>query len=93
MLSEICTMIKNEFNVRVSTIEHLMAAHSGIDNAVVEINNQEVPTDGSSKEFVAKLSDSGFQTQKKKRKFIKILKKISLNKTIKPLKLNQIILV
>ena len=86
--AKLCTMIKNEFNVRVSTIEHLMAAFYivGIDNAVVEINNQEVPImDGSSKEFVAKLSDSGFQTQKKKRKFIKILKKISLNEDNKTL--------
>ncbi len=50
-----CTTITNENKVSVSTIEHLMGAFYGlgIDNAIVEIDNQEVPIlDGSAKIFV-----------------------------------------
>ena len=50
-----CTTITNEFGVKVSTIEHLMAAlyGLGIDNALIEINSQEVPImDGSAKIFI-----------------------------------------
>ena len=50
-----CTTISNEFGVSVSTIEHLMGAFygMGIDNALIEIDNQEVPIlDGSAKIFV-----------------------------------------
>ena len=39
------TTISNDFGVRVSTIEHLMGAlfGFGIDNALIEIDNEEVP--------------------------------------------------
>ena len=39
------TTIENEFGVKVSTIEHLMCAlfGLGIDNALIEIDNEEVP--------------------------------------------------
>jgi len=46
----LCTTVSNEFGVKVSTIEHLMAALFGrsIDNALIEIDNEEVPIlDGS----------------------------------------------
>ena len=48
------TTISNEFGIKVSTIEHLMGAllGLGIDNVIVEINNEEVPIlDGSAKKF------------------------------------------
>ena len=51
----LCTTVSNEFGVKVSTIEHLMAAFlgTGVDNAIVEIDSQEVPIlDGSAKDFV-----------------------------------------
>ena len=51
------TTIENEFGVKVSTIEHLMGAlfGLGIDNALIEIDNEEVPIlDGSAKEFILK---------------------------------------
>ena len=54
------TTIENEFGVKVSTIEHLMGAlfGLGIDNALIEINNEEVPIlDGSAKEFIKKTSE------------------------------------
>lgn len=51
-----------EKGVRVSTIEHLMAALSslGIDNVLIEINGPEVPImDGSAKEYFSILKESG----------------------------------
>ena len=56
MLSDttLCTTISNEYGVKVSTIEHLMGAFYGIgiDNAIIEIDSQEVPImDGSAKNF------------------------------------------
>ncbi len=58
----LCTTISNEHGVKVSTIEHLMAAFLGlgIDNAVVEIDAQEVPIlDGSAKDFVKIIKSIG----------------------------------
>ena len=74
-----CTTISNEYGVSVSTIEHLMAAlyGMGIDNAMIEINNQEVPIlDGSAKDFVEAISKSGIQSSDAPIKVIKIIKKI-----------------
>ena len=56
------TTIENEFGAKVSTIEHLMGAlfGLGIDNALIEIDNEEVPIlDGSAKEFIEKIIGSG----------------------------------
>ena len=72
------TVIKNK-KAEVHTIEHLLAALSGlsIDNIFVEMDNVEVPgLDGSAKEFVAVLKDAGFQEQDKPRNFIEIEKPI-----------------
>ena len=74
-----CTTISNEYGVTVSTIEHLMAAlyGTGIDNAIVEINNQEVPIlDGSAKLFVESILESGIENSDSPIKIIKIEKKI-----------------
>ena len=52
------TTISNDFGVKVSTIEHLMGAlfSVGIDNALIEIDNEEVTIlEGSAKEFVEKI--------------------------------------
>ena len=73
------TTISNEFGVRVSTIEHLMGAlfGLGIDNAVIEIDNEEVPIlDGSAKEFIEKLILSGLDVSNSPIKIIKINKKV-----------------
>src|SRR5210317_41763 len=73
------TTIENEFGVKVSTIEHLMGAlfGLGIDNALIEIDNEEVPIlDGSAKLYVEKIILSGFKTSEVPIKIIKILKKI-----------------
>ena len=73
------TTISNEFGVKVSTIEHLMGAllGRGIDNATIEIDNEEIPIlDGSAKEFIDKLINTGMQVSEAPIKIIKINKKI-----------------
>ena len=83
-----CTTISNETGTSVSTIEHLMAAlyGLGIDNALIEIDNQEVPIlDGSAKIFVEAISKSGIKNSDAPIKIIKIEKKVEFidgNKTI-----------
>ena len=83
-----CTTISNESGVSVSTIEHLMGAlyGLGIDNALIEIDNQEVPIlDGSAKLFVEAISEAGIKNSQAPIKIIKIKKKIEFvdgNKTI-----------
>ena len=83
-----CTTISNETGVSVSTIEHLMGAlyGLGIDNALIEIDNQEVPIlDGSAKLFVEAISEVGIKNSNAPIKIIKIEKKIEFsvdNKTI-----------
>ena len=72
------TTISNSFGVKVSTIEHLMGAlfGLGIDNVIVEIDNEEVPIlDGSAKEFIEKILSTGFKISNKPIKIIKINKK------------------
>ena len=76
------TTITNEFGVKVSTIEHLMGAlfGLGIDNALIEINNEEVPIlDGSAKQFIEKIIPAGFEVSDAPIKIIKINKKIEFN--------------
>ncbi|MDC0126526.1 UDP-3-O-acyl-N-acetylglucosamine deacetylase [Candidatus Pelagibacter sp.] len=74
-----CTTISNETGASVSTIEHLMGAlyGLGIDNVLVEIDNQEVPIlDGSAKIFVEAISEIGIKNSDAPIKIIKIEKKI-----------------
>ena len=73
------TTISNEFGVKVSTIEHLMGAlfGLGIDNAIIEIDNEEVPIlDGSAKIFVKKIFESGIKSSQTPIKIIEIRKKV-----------------
>ena len=73
------TTIENEFGVKVSTIEHLMGAlfGLGIDNALIEIDNEEVPIlDGSAKEFIENIIASGIKVSDSPIKIIKINKNI-----------------
>ena len=73
------TTVSNEYGVKVSTIEHLMGAlfGLGVDNALIEIDSEEVPIlDGSAKEFIQKISISGLKKSEAPIKIIKINKKI-----------------
>ena len=73
------TTISNEHGLKVSTIEHLMGAlfGLGIDNATIEIDNEEVPIlDGSAISFVEKILKIGIKSSEVPIKIIKIKKKI-----------------
>jgi len=74
------TTVENEFGAKVSTIEHLMGAlfGLGVDNALIEIDNEEVPIlDGSAKEFIEKITSSGLKSSEEPIKIIKINKDIN----------------
>ena len=74
------TTIENEFGAKVSTIEHLMCAlfGLGIDNALIEIDNEEVPIlDGSAKIFIEKIIRAGVKISDSPIKIIKINKEVS----------------
>ena len=76
-----CTTVSNEYGVKVSTIEHLMAALfiKGIDNAIIEINGDEVPIlDGSSIEFIKKIEKAGIKETNAPIKIIKINKLVEI---------------
>ena len=80
------TTISNNYGVKVSTIEHLMGAlfGMGIDNALVEINNEEVPIlDGSAKFFISKILSVGLELSNKPIKIIKINKKVEFKNSEK----------
>ena len=77
----LCTTISNEYGVKVSTIEHLMGAFYGlgVDNAIVELDAQEVPiVDGSAKIFVEEIKKVGFSFNETPIKIIKIENHIEL---------------
>ena len=79
--TKMCTIISNRSGIKVSTIEHLMAAIASyqINNLTIEINESEVPIlDGSSKQFCNKIEKAGVVNQSENQKFIKILNNIKL---------------
>ena len=79
--ARLCTTLENNFGVKVSTVEHLLAAFYiiGIDNALIEIDKEEVPImDGSSKDFINTFKKIDLVEQTKKRKYLKITNKIEL---------------
>ena len=75
-----CTTISNENGASISTVEHLMGAlyGLGIDNAFIEVDNDEVPIlDGSAKLFVEAISKTGIRISNAPIKVIKINNKIT----------------
>ena len=76
------TTISNSYGLKISTIEHLMSALSGlhIDNLNIYINAHEVPImDGSSRPFVEMIEKVGIKKQSKKRKMLNIKKSIEVS--------------
>src|SRR5690554_4885642 len=73
--TRMCTCLINDDNVRVSTVEHLLAAVAamGIDNLIIEVNSHEIPImDGSSHPFIYLLQSAGIAEQGAAKKFIRI---------------------
>ena len=88
----LCTTVSNQFGIKVSTIEHLMAAFFGlgVDNAIVELDGQEVPIlDGSAKDFVKILKQTGLKTSDVPIKLIKINKHVEIAEGNKYISLNK----
>ena len=75
-----CTTISNDYGVKISTIEHLMGAFygTGIDNALVEVDGDELPIlDGSAQQYVDAIDKSGLEISNLPIKVIKIEKEIN----------------
>ena len=88
----LCTTISNDYGVKVSTIEHLMGAFygMGIDNAIVEMNSQEVPImDGSAKQFVELIAEAGIKTSEVPIKIIKVEQQIQIKEGEKNISINK----
>lgn len=71
--TRLCTVLENPQGVRISTVEHLMAAlwGCGIDNALIEIDGNEVPVmDGSSEPFMFLIDCAGIVKQAAQRSYI-----------------------
>ena len=91
-----CTTISNEFGIKVSTIEHLMGAlyGLGVDNLLVEVDNQELPIlDGSAKIFIDEINSVGLKTSNMPIKIIKINNRVTIEDgskkiTIEPSKIS-----
>lgn len=78
--TRLCTVLSNAHGIRVSTVEHIMAALAGshIDNADILIDGEEIPImDGSAAEFSAMLADAGREEQAgTPRRFIRVLRPV-----------------
>ncbi len=82
------TLVKGD--VRISTVEHLMSAMSGlgIDNAFVDLSAPEVPImDGSAGPFVFLIQSAGIEEQSAPKKYIRIIKELSLTQDDKKVSL------
>lgn len=77
----LCTALVNDDGVRISTVEHLNAALSGmgIDNVVIEVDAPEIPImDGSASPFVYLLQSAGIEELNTAKKFIRIKKPVRI---------------
>jgi len=80
--TRLCTVLANKHGVKISTVEHLMAALSsfGITNALIEIDAEEMPImDGSSLPFVQQIEQVGVIEQNSYCKIIEIIKNVEYN--------------
>jgi UDP-3-O-[3-hydroxymyristoyl] N-acetylglucosamine deacetylase len=67
--------------VLISTTEHLLSAFigMGLDNAIVELDNLELPIlDGSAQPFVDMILGAGLRQQRRKRSYLKILQQVEV---------------
>jgi UDP-3-O-[3-hydroxymyristoyl] N-acetylglucosamine deacetylase len=84
--TELGTNMSNEDGVSVATVEHFLAACSGlgVDNVIAELDGPELPIlDGSSKPFVELLMQAGLKEQGAPRRVLKILKPVEIRQGAK----------
>jgi len=85
----LATVIEKD-GARVSTVEHLMAAFSGlgIDNAFVDLSGEEVPImDGSAGTFVFLLQSAGIEEQAAAKRYVRILEPVEVEQGDKKVRL------
>ena len=78
-MTQLCTVIGDPSAGAVSTIEHLMAALSGlgVDNALIEVDGPEAPImDGSAAAFVEAIDGVGVVELSASRRYIRVLKPV-----------------
>ena len=79
--TQMCTVLRNAAGVRVSTVEHLMAALAGcgVDNVLVDVDGEELPImDGSAQEFVEIISRAGIKNLTAPRRILHIDREVSV---------------
>ena len=79
--TNLCTVLSNNFDCMVSTVEHVLSALHAleIDNVYIDIDSNEIPVyDGSSQSFVEMFESVGYQSQEGFKKYIKILKTVEV---------------
>ena len=79
--SQLCTLIRNEDGVELSTIEHIMAALAGcgVTNVLISVDGPEVPIlDGSAAPFVDGILAAGLVRQEGPTRALKILKTVEV---------------
>jgi len=67
--------------VLISTTEHLLSAFigTGIDNAVVELDNLELPIlDGSARPFIEMINKAGIRRQRRPRTYLRMLRELEM---------------
>ena len=77
----LCTVLGDGNGASIATVEHLLAALSGlgVDNALIEIDSSEVPImDGSASRFVEAIDEAGLAELEAPRRFLKVLKRIAI---------------
>ncbi|AFA41398.1 UDP-3-O-acyl N-acetylglucosamine deacetylase [Wigglesworthia glossinidia endosymbiont of Glossina morsitans morsitans (Yale colony)] len=81
--TKFCTSLEDKNGIKISTIEHLSAALSGlwIDNIVIELTGSEIPImDGSAWPFVNLILRAGVKKLAYEKKFIYIKKLVRVEK-------------
>ena len=76
-----CTTLANAADVRVSTVEHLLAAvaAAGIDNLVIDISGPELPAeDGSAEPFMKMIEEAGIVRQAAPRRYVRVLRPVEV---------------
>lgn len=79
--TSLCTVIDLGNSVQVATVEHVLAALSGlgIDNAMITVEGEEVPIlDGSARPFVDALVEAGVSVQPQRKRFLRILRTVTV---------------
>jgi UDP-3-O-[3-hydroxymyristoyl] N-acetylglucosamine deacetylase len=79
--TSLCTVIDLGNSVHVATVEHVLAALSGlgIDNALIVVDGEECPImDGSALPFVEELLAAGVSVQPQRKQFLRILRTVTV---------------